>query len=196
MSSEIDARGLACPQPVILTKKALDALAGGVVITIVDNPAARENVLKLAAASGCGACCEERNGCYHIRITKDAGSAADEPAACAAAAGGLVYLVGRDTMGHGSDELGATLIKSFFFTLCEASLLPRAILFVNGGVRLTAEGSRVLDHLQELAGRGVRIMSCGTCLDYYGLKERLAVGEVTNMYAIVAETAAAKTVTL
>lgn len=205
MSTEIDARGLACPQPVIATKKALDAIAGGVVTTIVDNQAAKENVMKFATASGCGVSVEEMGGHYRIRITKDAPAGASGAAAtggCAAvpivcqAAGETVYLITQDTLGHGSADLGAMLIKSFFYTLLESEPLPRAVLFINSGVRLTTAGSPVLDHLTALAARGVTVLSCGTCLDFFTLKDKLAVGGVTNMYTIIAELAAGKAVTL
>ncbi len=197
MSTEIDARGLACPQPVIATKKALDAIAGGVVTTIVDNPVAKENVLKFAAASGFGVSVEEAGGHYRLRITKDAPAAggASAPVVCQPA-GGTVYLISQDTLGHGDAELGAILMKSFLYTVLESQPLPRAVLFLNSGVRLAVAGSPVLDHLTALAARGVRVLSCGTCLDFFGLKDKLAVGEVTNMYAIVAELAAGKAVTL
>jgi len=195
MSNEIDARGLACPQPVIATKKALENLTGGVVTTIVDNTAAKENVIKFAVASGCGASVEEKQGHYYIKITK--GPAGAKQVEGQAATGQTVYLITKDTLGHGSEELGAVLMKAFLYTLLETEPLPRTLLFINSGVRLATEESPLLGHLQTLAGRGVNILSCGTCLDYFALKERLAVGEVTNMYSIVAELgAAAKAITL
>ncbi len=200
MSTDIDARGLACPQPVIATKKALDAIVDGVVTTLVDNPAAKENVVKFAAANGCGVSVEEQNGHYRIRITKGApvavghsgqsGGRPDRPT------GDTVYLITKDTLGHGSDELGAILMKSFFYTVRESQPLPRAVLLVNGGVRLAVAGSPVLDHLDALAAAGVTVLSCGTCLDYFGLKDRLAIGGVTNMYSILDQLAAGKAVTL
>ncbi len=197
MSTEIDARGLACPQPVIATKKALDAIAAGVVTTLVDNAAAKENVMKFATASGCGVSVEEAGGHYRIRITKDGPAPAEEaaPAACMPA-GNTVYLITQNTLGHGSAELGAILMKSFLFTVLESEPLPRAILFVNSGVHLAVEGSPALDTIAVLAGRGVNVLSCGTCLDFYNLKDKLAVGGVTNMYTIVAELAAGKAVTI
>ncbi len=203
MSTEIDARGLACPQPVIATKKALDAIVAGVVTVIVDNPVAKENVMKFAAANGCGVSVEEAGGHYRIRITKDAPAGADAASAGGAdapaagrPAGNTVYLITRDTFGHGSADLGAILMKSFLYTLTESEPLPSALLFVNGGIRLTVAGSPVLDHLAALNARGVKVLSCGTCLDFFGLKSKLAVGGVTNMYTIVAELAAGKVVTI
>jgi selenium metabolism protein YedF len=195
MSNEIDARGLACPQPVIAVKKALDGLASGVVTAIVDNAVAKENVVKFAVAKNCGVSIEEQNGHYYIRITKGgpAAGASEAPAD----AGQTVYLITKDTLGHGSPELGAILMKAFLFTLLESGTLPKAIMFINAGVQLAVAGSPVLDHLKGLSAKGVTILSCGTCLDYFGVKDGLAVGEITNMYTIIAEVdQAAKAVTL
>ena len=98
---------------------------------------------------------------------------------------GLVVAVASDVMGQGSDELGATLMKGFLFALGQLPQLPGTVLFYNGGATLTTEGSDSLEDLKSLEAMGVEIMTCGTCLDYYGLKEKLAVGSVTNMYSIV-----------
>ncbi len=194
MSSEIDARGLACPQPVIATKKALDVIREGVVTTIVDNTAARENVAKFAAANGCGVSVEERSGYYHIRITK--GTPAAETGKPAIASGTVVYLITKDTLGHGSEELGAILMKSFFYTLGEIEPLPRSILLINSAVKLAVEGSSVAEYLASFAESGVKVLSCGTCLDHFHLKDRLAAGGVTNMYTILAELSVGPAITL
>jgi len=187
MSIEVDARGLACPQPVIATKKALDELPDGVITTIVDNTIAKENVLKFAVANNCGASVEEKNGQYYIKITKSAASNGSAERSETAPAGQAVYLITKNTLGHGNEELGGVLMKSFLHTLLEIKPLPRALLFINSGVYLTTDNSPVLDHLKSLAGQGVQILSCGTCLDYFSLKNHLAVGEITNMYTILAE---------
>ncbi len=195
MSNEVDARGLTCPQPVIATKKALDAIGEGVITAIVDNAAARENVAKFAAANGCGVSVEEQDGVYRIRITKGAPLAGgdDKPAG---KTGDAVYLITRDTLGHGSDELGAILMKSFLYTLGEVEPLPRAILLINSGVKLAVEGSPVVQYLASFAENGVKVLSCGTCLDYFRLKDSLATGGVTNMYTILSELNAGKAITL
>ena len=88
-------------------------------------------------------------------------------------------------MGEGNEELGKVLIKGFIFALTQLEELPKTILFYNGGAKITAEGSESLEDLKTLEAQGVEIMTCGTCLDYYGLKEKLQVGTVTNMYSIV-----------
>lgn len=88
-------------------------------------------------------------------------------------------------MGEGSEELGRILIKGFLFALTQQEHLPSTVLFYNGGAKLTTEGSASLEDLKTLEANGVEILTCGTCLDYYGLKDKLAVGGVTNMYVIV-----------
>ena len=93
--------------------------------------------------------------------------------------------VTSDAMGHGSDELGKNLMKGFLYALSQLDELPKTILFYNGGARLTTEGSLSLEDLKSMEAQGVQIMTCGTCLNYYGLTEKLAVGSVTNMYSIV-----------
>jgi selenium metabolism protein YedF len=197
MSINIDARGLACPQPVIATKKTLDEITEGVVTVLVDNLAAKENVTKLAVANNCGVSVEEQAGYYQIRITKGAPASDQVSNTTGAPVGETVYLISSKHLGQGSDELGAILIKAFFVTLAQSELVPRAILFINSGVWLTADGSPVLDQLRALAEQGVEIISCGTCLDYFQLKERLAVGEITNMYSILAKmNGAGKAITL
>lgn len=197
MSINVDARGLTCPQPVIAAKKALDCITDGSVTAIVDNEVSKENVVKFAVANNCGVNVEEQGGHYYIKITKGTGINAPREADSAALAGQVVYLITNNTLGHGSEELGAVLMKAFLYTLLETQPLPRALLFLNSGVKLTADDSPALDQLKTLAERGVQILSCGTCVDYYGLKERLAVGGITNMYNILAElSGAAKAITL
>jgi selenium metabolism protein YedF len=93
-------------------------------------------------------------------------------------------VLSSNEMGEGNSELGCVLMKSFIYALNSLEKLPSAILCYNSGVMLTTEGSDSIEDLKSLEARGVEILSCGTCLDFYGLKEKLAVGGVTNMYAI------------
>jgi selenium metabolism protein YedF len=195
MSIKVDARGLACPQPVIATKKALEKITDGTITTIVDNFAAKENVIKFAAANHCEVTHQEIDGIYYIKISKGQGQI--EPAAAQGVKDDTIYLITQKTLGHGSSELGGVLIKSFFFALLEKEPLPQTLLFVNSGVHLTTENSPVIEHLTALQEQGVQILSCGTCLDYYELKDKLLVGGITNMYTIIEEmSAAAKVITL
>lgn len=97
----------------------------------------------------------------------------------------LVLAVQGELLGRGEhDELGRILVRNFFHTLAEAAEAPDVAIFINGGVKLVAQGSPVLEDLRALAERGVRLLACGTCLGYYNLKEQVAVGEISNMYAI------------
>lgn len=182
-SKIVDARGMACPMPVINTKKVLEAMAEGSVTTIVDNEAAKENVVTLAKGMGLEVEIRQEEGEYHLLITKKGGL----PLAEADFTGSNAVFVQSSEFGRGSTELGNILMKSFMFTLVESDTPPQCMLFVNSGVYLTCNGSPVLEHLLNLAERGVKILSCGTCLDYFKLKEQLAVGQVTNMYTIYEE---------
>jgi selenium metabolism protein YedF len=186
----IDVLGKPCPIPVIEAKKALRKAAPGEgVQVLVDNDISRQNLEKMAKGYGCAFSFETRaDGNILVTIT-----AAAEPAAGAAPAfgpaaapegRGLVVAVGRNTMGAGDDELGAVLIKGFIYALTELDSPPETLLFFNSGVRLSTQGSNVIADLKTLEAKGTIIASCGTCLDFYKLKDKLAVGSVTNMYAI------------
>jgi len=195
----IDCRGMACPGPVISTKKAIEETDSGKITIIVDNEAAKINVTKFAAANNLGSAVESQDGHYYITMIKGTGqavSAAGTASASYPADSVQVYLITQDTLGHGSPELGAVLIKAFMTTLLEVKPAPSVIMMINSGVKLAVNGSPVLDQLTTLAGRGVTVLSCGTCLDYYQCKTELAVGEVTNMYTIVETISQNKTVTL
>lgn len=198
MSIDVDARGLNCPQPVIATKKALDSIAEGIVTTIVDNSVAKENVVKFAAANNCGVSVTQQADHFYIKITKGNAAPLEKTSEMLQPTGGkLVYLISQDTLGHGSAELGGVLMKSFMYTLLEREPRPGVIMFINAGVKLTVEGSPVLEHLKQLSSHGSQILSCGTCLDFYNLKDKLAVGTVTNMFTIVDElSSASRAVTL
>ena len=99
--------------------------------------------------------------------------------------GNTVVVISADHMGEGDEELGKVLIKGFIYALTEQDVLPQTILFYNGGAKLTCEESPTLEDLKSLEAQGVEILTCGTCLDYYHLKDKLVVGGVTNMYSIV-----------
>jgi len=188
MKKEIDARNQACPKPVIMTKKALDEISEGVVTTIVDNEVAKENVSKLAKSLNLNYEVEKgQSNEYYIHITK--GEVKEDSNVANTCTPNtfkdVVILFSKDRLGEGSEELGKILIKGFIYTLTESIPYPSTLLFLNSGVNLTVEGSPVLDDLKKLHSEGVEILSCGTCLDFYKLKEKLAVGEVTNMYTIL-----------
>ena len=184
MSTIVDARGLACPQPVIRTRDALRA--SDAVTTIVDNETAQQNVTRMAEKAGYAVRAEGRDGGIYLDIRKRdlAVQPASQPVAAAPAGGPLVLMVPSEIMGRGDEELGQILVRAFFHTLGEVQPLPDTMIFLNSGVKLAVTGSPVLDDLRELSGRGVAILACGTCLGHYGLKEQVAVGEVSNMYTI------------
>lgn len=213
---EIDNRGLQCPQPVLNTKKALEELleqgSGEFLLTvIVDNEAANENVARFATTAGCKANTEKKGEDFYIVIHRSAEAEGPKPqgqppeaqeaerchSAGEAPAGERIFLFKSSTLGEGNEELGKILMGSFIYTLKETGSLPAKMLFLNSGVYLTTEGSPVLEDLQELEKMGVEILSCGTCLDYYQLKEKLQVGKTTNMYDTVESIfAAARCITL
>ncbi len=185
----IDCRGLPCPQPVLRTKEALESGRAPLRV-IVDNEAACTNVSRFAEGRGAQVTVERRGGEYHLAIRPGAQARAPEgePVACTgaqAAAGNLVVYVSSEGMGRGDDRLGTILMAAFLDTLGHFKDVPSHVIFVNGGVRLAVEGSPVLDQIRHLEQIGSRVLVCGTCLNYFGLKEKLAVGGISNMYAIV-----------
>ncbi|SCX82003.1 sulfurtransferase-like selenium metabolism protein YedF [Alkaliphilus peptidifermentans] len=189
MNTQIDARGLNCPLPVIHTKKALEAIEEGIITTIVDNEVAKENVAKLAKSLTLKVDIKESQGNYYINIFKDHSlegiHASGEINCDDLPKRNLVILVTNTCFGEGSEELGKILMKGYIYTLTESTPYPKAIIFLNSGVKLAIEGSEVLENLRKLEANGVEILSCGTCLDYYKIKDKLLVGGVSNMYTIV-----------
>ena len=184
MNKEIDCRGELCPRPVIMTKKELDSITEGTLTTIVDNEVAKENVSKLAHSLGLEFSVESKSDNeFYVKIVKglnDSGQEVDELVALSK----TTIAIGSDKMGTGGEELGKVLMKSFIYTVKETEPYPESIVLYNSGVNLTCEGSPVLDDLKALSENGVDIQSCGTCLDYYNIKDKLQVGGISNMYSI------------
>ena len=186
---EVNAIGEACPKPVVMTVKAIKTLGGaGVVKTLVDNEIAVKNLSKLASDKGYTSDSKQlEDGSYEVTTTVSGAEApVDESDADFAdpSKKKIVVVISSDKMGVGDDELGKSLLKNFIYSLTQEDVLPSTILFYNSGVRMVCEGSPSLDDLKQLQRAGVEIQACGICLNYYGLTEKLAVGEVTNMYAI------------
>jgi selenium metabolism protein YedF len=182
--SEIDCRGMACPLPVVTAKQALDKIPEGEVTLLLNDPVSRENVERFGRSQGHQVRTEDRGQDFVVRITKTPAPGGEPPeAAVPAGQKGVVYINSR-FLGVGDDALGTVLMRAFLKTLLELSPRPGRLLLINSGVQLACEGSEVLDSLESLAGMGTEVLACGTCLDFYGLKEKLRVGAVTNMYVI------------
>lgn len=186
----VNAMGDACPIPVVKTKKAIQAMKEPDTLEVlVDNEVAVQNVTKMAASSGgdvTSVKIGEKEFKVIIKMAQVESAVTDQEEVCIPdRRTKTVIVISSDTMGMGNEELGKVLMKGFIFAVKQLDELPMSILFYNGGAKLTSEGSDSLEDLKELEAQGVEIMTCGTCLDYYGLKEKLQVGTITNMYSIV-----------
>lgn len=186
----LDCIGLPCPQPVLRAKDAL-ALGAARVEILVDNEASKNNLLRFARSQGHTATSTDLPGggfAVHITATTEPVPGPIDPEALrcdAPASPGIVYVISSETMGRGSEELGWALLQTYVQTIKDVSPLPGKILLYNGGVKLVATKSGALDALRDLQNRGVDILACGTCLDFYQLKSALQVGHITNMYEIM-----------
>lgn len=187
----VNAIGDACPIPVVKTRKAMETIKGSEEVeTLVDNEIAVENLKKMAGQMGYQVKDQKlEEGKYSVQIMvteaeKTEKIQADICDCRPTAASDKVVVIRSNVMGEGDPELGKVLIKGFIYALSQQEELPKTMLFYNGGAYLTCEGSASLDDLKELEHRGVKILTCGTCLNFYGLSEKLKVGEVTNMYEI------------
>jgi len=184
----LDMTGRPCPLPVIFAKKAIKAARPGETVTIlVDNDIARQNLQKMAEGLGHGFSHERRGDGAILAGIK----ISDSALVVEGDGAGLVVAIGRDSLGGANEELGKTLMKSFIFTLTELDPPPEHILLFNGGAWLSTEGAATVDDLAALAALGSQIGTCGACLNYFKLTDKLAVGQVTNMLAIVSAMAQA-----
>ncbi|AND84602.1 sulfurtransferase-like selenium metabolism protein YedF [Clostridium tyrobutyricum] len=189
---EVNALGDVCPVPVIKARKALKQIENdGAVLVIVDNEISRENLEKMASEMGYKYITNEVNkDRYEVKIIKGKHNIEpSEPHKALKIKHGseeenIAMVISSDRMGEGSQELGEILMKAFIYAVTESEKLPDTIIFYNGGAKLTAKGSPVVEHLQTLNTKGVEILTCGTCSNYYNLTDNLAVGELTNMYNI------------
>ncbi|MCI9594207.1 MAG: sulfurtransferase-like selenium metabolism protein YedF [Lachnospiraceae bacterium] len=217
----LDERGKQCPLPVIEAKKALEkAEPGSVVEVVVDNEIAVQNLKKLALHKGLDSLSEkvsEREFLVKIwagvkekaeqvrenaeqakeraeQVRENAEQAEKESIKCAldCREKGLVLVLASDEMGQGDAVLGRLLMKGFVYAVTQQDKLPETVLLFNGGAKLSCQGSDSLEDLKELEAQGVEILTCGTCLNHYGIAEKLLVGNVTNMYEIVEKMTGAK----
>ncbi|WP_291632513.1 sulfurtransferase-like selenium metabolism protein YedF [Clostridium sp.] len=182
MNNTIDCKGLQCPIPVVKTKKYFDSIESGESTIIVDNLVAKNNIVKLAEGSGYKSIVEKKDKLYFINITKDKIELVNVEINESKK---FTLVIATDKLGLGDDELGNVLMKSYLFALSEADTIPNDLIFINGGVKLTTEDSLVLDSLNKLLERGTNISVCGVCLDFYNLKVKHVIGEISNMYSIV-----------
>lgn len=216
----LDERGKTCPLPVIEAKKALEkAEPGSIVEVIVDNEIAVQNLKKLADHKGLNASFKKvseqefvvsiqaktelnagENRTDRINqeekeentpnLENEEGKETDCCMDCREK--GMVVVLASDQMGQGDEVLGKLLIKGFIYALTQQDKLPETVLLFNGGARLSCENSDSLEDLKELEAQGTQILTCGTCLNHYGLQDKLSVGSVTNMYEIVERMTGAK----
>ena len=199
----IDVLGKPCPIPVIEAKKALAEHEVDRVLVQVDNITAVQNLEKMVKGYGYGfSFSEKANDVFEVLINKD-GKTTPMPQAesnefksqqSGTVSNDLVVLISRDTMGDGAEELGKILIKGFIYSLTVLPAPPKHVLFLNSGARLTSDGSNTIDDIKQLEQKGTEILTCGTCVNYYGLQNKLAVGAITDMYGITERMASAGTV--
>ncbi|MEI3234895.1 MAG: sulfurtransferase-like selenium metabolism protein YedF [Intestinibacter bartlettii] len=199
---KVDAMGDQCPIPVIKTKKALKEITETTLVEVhVDNEIAVQNLSKMAKQKNLEYKCEKlEEQHYIIKINAEAEGVSIQQKAPAENDKEICYpdrksntvvVLSSNQMGNGSEELGQILMKGFIFALTELDELPNTVLLYNSGVKLSTEGSNSIEDLKTLQAQGVEILSCGTCLNYYDLTEKLQVGDVTNMYFILEKMAQA-----
>ena len=180
MTKIIDARTLSCPQPVVLTKKALEEVDE--VVTIVDNEAARDNVSRLAGSQGCEVAIEPKEDGIYLTLRKAKSEPAVEERMPAT---DIVLFIASDILGRGENrQLGDLLMQSFLHTVGGLKSKPQTIIFMNNGVKLVTKDSLVLGELRQLEKQGMEILACGTCLSRLQLMDKVAIGQVSNMYVI------------
>ena len=188
----VDALGDQCPIPVVKTMKAVAAMTEpGTLEVHVDSEIPVQNLIRFAADRGLPVASEKVDEKHYVvkMIVSNPGATAaknENAVSCIPdQRGETVIAVGSNCMGSGDDALGATLMKGYLYAVSQQEELPKAILFYNGGAKLTVEGSVSVEDLKNMEAQGVEILTCGTCLNFYGLGDKLAVGSVTNMYTIV-----------
>lgn len=184
----VDARGQICPKPLIMTKRALDAAPLGAEIAIlVDNDTSAQNVERYLSDNGMLPRIERDGDVTTLRVAKAASRHSDaEPlGVLAPPAGSLVVLLAADVIGRGPPELGAVLMKGFLAALQELTPPPSRLVFYSSAVLLAVDGSPHVDAIRAIEARGVEVLICGTCADWYGKKADIHLGTVTNMLTIL-----------
>ena len=185
MKKFIDAKGKSCPMPVIMAKKEIDAGVKFFEIE-VDNKIAVENLKKLANSQGFTTTIEENNGNFKVNFSNGCEECEEVLAKVEGKKplGNWTIFVNKEIIGAGNDELGKSLMKMFIYTISEGEDLPKSILFMNGGVKVPTLNEQAIEHLKVLEDKGIELLVCGACLNFYGLEEKLEVGKISNMYDI------------
>lgn len=179
MRQTVDARGLVCPEPVIMTKKALDSCDVNEVLAIVDDPTALENISRMVKNMNLESMIEEQDGSFYINISKE-----EIQPDKTNLRSSTVVLVKSNMLGQGNDALGSILMRSFMYSLTQLDGEINSLIFLNSGVLLATAGSELIEYIRQLETNGVKVVSCGTCLNFYGLTDKLEVGTVGDMYSI------------
>jgi selenium metabolism protein YedF len=185
VETPIDCRGLSCPAPVLSAKKEIETKSPMQITILVDNEASRQNVSRFLETRHYRVTVQEQDGVFTVRGSVEGTPEPAEEAGEAKAVRKIVVLVTSDTMGRGDDELGTALMGNFLKTLKEMGRDLWRLIFLNAGVKLTANGSHALETLRELENDGVVILVCGTCLTHFGLLDQKKAGQTTNMLDIV-----------
>ena len=185
MKKFIDAKGKNCPMPVIMAKKEIDAGVKFFEIE-VDNKIAVENLKKLANSQGFTTTIEENNGNFKVNFSNGCEECEEVLAKVEGKKplGNWTIFVNKEIIGAGNDELGKSLMKMFIYTISEGEDLPKSILFMNGGVKVPTLNEQAIEHLKVLEDKGIELLVCGACLNFYGLEEKLEVGKISNLYDI------------
>jgi len=182
---QIDARGKACPMPVIMAKKEIDGGCKELTV-LVDNKTAVENLTRLGNSAGMQVATGETADGLFVQLTGEGKIVENPVIACPATGSGYAVFIGKDVVGAGDRELGNNLMKMALYTLAQGDSVPAYVLFMNDGVKLPAgEEQQVIESLMTLMEKGSIILVCGTCLNYYGIAHRLKIGTVSNMYDIM-----------
>lgn len=190
----VDARGLSCPQPVLETKKAFEESDARQLRVLVDNVTSKENVRRFASNQGCEVHVQDLGADqYEIQVKRPTGEVAVQaaeallpcPVPQAAERGKNVVYIGNSSMGRGDEALGAKLMRGFLRTWIDVKPAPWRMIFINSGVKLTTVDEEAAEAVSLLEEKGVEILSCGTCLEHFGLTDKLKVGRVTNMFEVI-----------
>ena len=185
MKKVIDAKGKACPMPVIMAKKEIDTGVKFFEIE-VDNKIAVENLKKLANSQGFTTTIEENDGNFKVNFSNGCEECEEVLAKVEGKKplGNWSIFINKEIIGAGNEELGQSLMKMFIYTISEGEDLPKSILFMNGGVKVPSLNEQGIEHLKVLQDKGVELLVCGACLNFYGLEDKLEVGKISNMYEI------------